>query len=178
MQTLSDNHRARNRKVTDRARTRARTHTHLPVCLELGVDIAGAFGRLCDGEPHPSSFHGGPIDAALVVRYVRPWCSRAAHSQATVCQNWLTRARPHRDRASRLHVCTLARTEGPGRAGGSGCVAVAALNVCGAWAESLAVGATRAGQRGLLALAVAFGGSLGAAENRGVARAEAAAVSA
>ena len=55
-------------------------------------------------------------------------------------------------------------------------MAVAALNVCGAWAESLAVGATRAGQRGLLALAVAFGGSLGAAENRRVARAEATAV--
>ena len=53
---------------------------------------------------------------------------------------------------------------------------MATLNICSAWAESLGVGPTRAGQRGLLALAVAFGGSLGAAENRGVTRAEATAV--
>ena len=77
-----------------------------------------------------------------------------------------------------LHVGTLARTKRPARTGlGGGTMAT--LDVRSARAEPFSVYPSRAGQRGLLALAAsssAFGGLLGAAKNRRVTRTEAAAV--
>lgn len=73
-------------------------------------------------------------------------------------------------------VGTVVRTEWPAH---TGCRAVAALDICSTWAEAFGVSTGRTGQRGLLALAanaVAFGRSLRAAEDRGVAGTETAAV--